>query len=172
MGQQQLLLLVLGIVIVGLGVVVGIESFQENARKSSIDRLTGQAVGYAGKMIEWKLKPSAQGGGQEAVNMTGLTVDYFGLEDDQSVSYLGGSADAGWAAVGGFNMKLYHMNGSGMAPHVVMHDPQKDILVSIFVFGTKPECFVHRISTLDSQGQRVDTPVFNPSNPDATNCSL
>src|SRR5690554_5459445 len=37
MGQQQLLLLVLGIVIVGLAVVVGIQAFGENQKKANSD---------------------------------------------------------------------------------------------------------------------------------------
>ena len=40
MGQQQLLLLVLGIVIVGLAVVVGIQAFSENQRKANADAMT------------------------------------------------------------------------------------------------------------------------------------
>ena len=38
MGQQQLLLLVLGIVIVGLAVVVGIQAFGENQKKANSGR--------------------------------------------------------------------------------------------------------------------------------------
>jgi Tfp pilus assembly ATPase PilU len=40
MGQQQLLLLVLGIVIVGLAVVVGIQAFSENQKQANTGHLT------------------------------------------------------------------------------------------------------------------------------------
>ena len=40
MGQQQLLLLVLTIVIVGMAVLIGIQAFSQNQKKANIDALT------------------------------------------------------------------------------------------------------------------------------------
>ena len=66
MGQQQLLLLVLGIVIVGLAVVVGIEAFSENRTKSNADALVTDALRIASDAQAWALKPAQFGGGSEA----------------------------------------------------------------------------------------------------------
>ena len=63
MGQQQLLLLVLGIVIVGLAVVVGIQAFGENQKKSNADALVNDGVRIASDAQAWALKPTAFGGG-------------------------------------------------------------------------------------------------------------
>ena len=63
MGQQQLLLLVLGIVIVGLAVVVGIQAFSENQKQSNADMMVNDAIRIASDAQAWKLKPSAFGGG-------------------------------------------------------------------------------------------------------------
>ena len=63
MGQQQLLLLVLGIVIVGLAVVVGIQAFGENQKKANADALTNDAIRIASDAQAWALKPTAFGGG-------------------------------------------------------------------------------------------------------------
>lgn len=63
MGQQQLLLLVLGIVIVGLAVVVGIQAFSENQRSNVVDGLTNDLVNVASAAQEWALTPEAMGGG-------------------------------------------------------------------------------------------------------------
>lgn len=63
MGQQQLLLLVLGIVIVGLAVVVGIEAFSENRKKANVDALVSDLVRFASDAQAWMLKPAAFGGG-------------------------------------------------------------------------------------------------------------
>jgi hypothetical protein len=63
MGQQQLLLLVLGIVIVGLAVAVGIEAFRENQRKVSMDQTVQTAVEMGARAILWKQTPAALGGG-------------------------------------------------------------------------------------------------------------
>lgn len=63
MGQQQLLLLVLGIVIVGLAVVVGIQAFGENQKKANADALVNDGVRIASDAQAWRLKPAAFGGG-------------------------------------------------------------------------------------------------------------
>ncbi|MEM8556891.1 MAG: hypothetical protein AAGG50_03515 [Bacteroidota bacterium] len=63
MGQQQLLLLVLGIVIVGLAVVVGIQGFEENQRKARQDQTMVLLNDIAAKAQAWKKTPVALGGG-------------------------------------------------------------------------------------------------------------
>ena len=77
MGQQQLLLLVLGIVIVGLAVVVGIQAFGENQKKANSDALVNDAVRIASDAQAWKLKPKAFGGGGDTDkdNFSGLGTD-------------------------------------------------------------------------------------------------
>ena len=57
MGQQQLLLLVLGIVIVGLAVVVGIQAFGENQKKANTDAVVNDAIRIASDAQAWALKP-------------------------------------------------------------------------------------------------------------------
>ena len=66
MGQQQLLLLVLAIVIVGLAVAVGIDAFLKNRRQAEADIVVYNLVRLASTAQEWKLKPAAFGGGQDA----------------------------------------------------------------------------------------------------------
>jgi hypothetical protein len=63
MGQQQLLLLVLGIVIVGLAVVAGINAFSENQEKSTKDAIVNEGMRIATDVQAWRLKPDAFGGG-------------------------------------------------------------------------------------------------------------
>jgi hypothetical protein len=62
MGQQQLLLLVLGIVIVGLAVVIGIQAFSENKTNSTTDAMSTEIVRIASDIQTWSLKPQAFGG--------------------------------------------------------------------------------------------------------------
>ncbi len=81
MGQQQLLLLVLGIVIVGLAVVVGIQAFGENQSKANSDALVNDGVRIASDAQAWKLKPKAFGGGADATGFTDLTLSQLGYAD-------------------------------------------------------------------------------------------
>lgn len=62
MGQQQLLLLVLTIVLVGVAVAAGIDAFSENQKKTSSDLMLSEAVQLAGEVQAWKTKPAAFGG--------------------------------------------------------------------------------------------------------------
>jgi hypothetical protein len=84
MGQQQLLLLVLGIVIVGLAVVVGIQAFSENQKKANADALVNDAIRIASDAQAWMLKPTAFGGGG---NNCATTCDWTAL--DANFSQLG-----------------------------------------------------------------------------------
>ena len=72
MGQQQLLLLVLGIVIVALATVVGIDAFMQNRRQAQVDTVIYNLVRLSNSAQSWKLTPSAMGGGADAAGFTGI----------------------------------------------------------------------------------------------------
>ncbi len=79
MGQQQLLLLVLGIVIVGLAVVVGIQAFSENQRKANADAMVTDALRIASDCQAWDLKPGQFGGSLAAEDVSDCTFDRIGF---------------------------------------------------------------------------------------------
>jgi len=62
-GQQQLLLIVLGVIIAGIAVVVGINLFNANSRTATLDTLTHQLISYGQLALEYYKKPKAYGGG-------------------------------------------------------------------------------------------------------------
>ena len=62
MGQQQLLLLVLSTVIVGLATVAGIQAFSENQAQATQDALTQKGVTMASDIQGLIAKPSQLGG--------------------------------------------------------------------------------------------------------------
>ena len=76
MGQQQLLLLVLGIVVVGLAVVVGIQAFGENQKKANADAITNDVIRIASDAQAWSLKPTAFGGGNGSFSPTSGPVTF------------------------------------------------------------------------------------------------
>ena len=83
MGQQQLLLLVLGIVIVGLAVVAGIQAFGENQKKANADALVNDGVRLASDAQAWALKPKAFGGGDG--DFGGIAISQLGYESTSGV---------------------------------------------------------------------------------------
>ena len=62
MGQQQLILLVLGTIIVGVAIILGIRAFTENEAKSNADALMQDAVTVANEVQTWVKKPAPFGG--------------------------------------------------------------------------------------------------------------
>ena len=112
MGQQQLLLLVLGIVIVGLAVVVGIQAFSENQKKANADALVNDAIRIASDAQAWKLKPAAFGGGASASNWTGLTFAQLGYETGDNSSTSATAEDDQYENLNG----VYDLAASGQVP--------------------------------------------------------
>ena len=72
MGQQQLLLIILGVIIVGIAVAVGITMFQDNAESANRDAVTNDLVQLAAKAQQFYRKPASLGGGSNT--FTGLTM--------------------------------------------------------------------------------------------------
>ncbi|MCX7875278.1 MAG: hypothetical protein N2321_03805 [Melioribacteraceae bacterium] len=63
MGQQQLLLILLGTLIVGVAIFVGINLFKSNAIESKRSIITNELVNLAAMAQNYYLKPLALGGG-------------------------------------------------------------------------------------------------------------
>ena len=87
MGQQQLILLVLATVIVGVATVVGIDAFAENADRSNADAMMQDAVAIASDVQAWAQKPEAFGGMADDESLSDATFAQLGYETDGSSNY-------------------------------------------------------------------------------------
>jgi hypothetical protein len=63
MGQQQLLLIVLGVIIVGIAVVVGINLFTTGAEESTKDTIVSEGTNLGALAQQYFKKPTEMGGG-------------------------------------------------------------------------------------------------------------
>jgi hypothetical protein len=63
LGQQQLLLIVLGVIVVGIAVVVGINLFTANAVSSNRDGVVADLTNLGAMAQQYYRKPAAMGGG-------------------------------------------------------------------------------------------------------------
>ena len=72
MGQQQLLLIVLGVIIVGIAVVVGINVFTASSSQANRDATISDLTNLASLAQQYYRKPTALGGGGNT--FTGWTV--------------------------------------------------------------------------------------------------
>lgn len=64
MGQQQLLLIILGIIVVGLAIAVGIAIFSASSTEANKDGVTASLINIAADAHGYKLKPKMMGGGR------------------------------------------------------------------------------------------------------------
>ena len=63
MGQQQLLLILLGIIVVGIAIIVGINLFRANAIETKRNNVTNELVNLASMAQQYYMKPGSLGGG-------------------------------------------------------------------------------------------------------------
>ena len=72
MGQQQLLLIVLGVIVVGIAVVVGINLFNASAVSANRDGVASDLTNLGAMAQQYYKKPASMGGG--ANTFTGWTI--------------------------------------------------------------------------------------------------
>lgn len=73
MGQQQLLLIVLGVIVVGIAVVVGINLFNANAVSANRDGVVSDLNNLGAMAQQFYKKPTSMGGGGNAFTGNGNT---------------------------------------------------------------------------------------------------
>src|SRR5664280_324385 len=85
MGQQQLLLIVLGVIVVGIAVVVGINLFTANAVSSNRDGVVADLNNLGAMAQQYYRKPTSMGGGGNT--FTGWTIP-LGTERTPNGTYV------------------------------------------------------------------------------------
>lgn len=78
MGQQQLLLLALSSIIVGLAIVVGLNMFSESAADANLNTVTNEVYTIAARAQSWARKPVLMGGG--GGSFTGISLAKMAID--------------------------------------------------------------------------------------------
>src|SRR5271157_2891291 len=107
MGQQQLLLIILGVIIVGIAVAVGITMFQDNAVDQNRSAVIADLTTLAAKSQQFYAKPVSLGGGGN--QFVGLTADATGLALLASTSFTTNANGT------------YSIKTAGTATYVILH---------------------------------------------------
>ncbi len=63
MGQQQLLLIILGVIIVGIAIAVGVAQFGAHTTQANKDGVTSSLVEIGANAYQYKVRPVTMGGG-------------------------------------------------------------------------------------------------------------
>jgi len=131
MGQQQLLLLVLSTVIVGLATVAGIQAFSENQAQASQDALVQKATTIAADIQGLDGKPS-QLGGIDVANGADASDIRKKLGYDQNPVKVESAGSKGRCNIspGGDNVKINCASANAPENLQVTYDPDGDPKVS------------------------------------------
>lgn len=103
MGQQQLLLIVLGVIIVGIAVVVGINVFTASSSQANRDAVVADLTNLASLAQQYYRKPTALGGGGNAFTNWDIPTTlastgngtYTATVADQTVTLVGTGTETG-----------------------------------------------------------------------------
>ena len=90
MGQAQLLLIVLGVVIVGLAVMAGINAYSQNNIKADLDAVVNDCVRLASDAQLYAQKPTQFGGlatVADPFETEGMTIDGLGWDATNGTQY-------------------------------------------------------------------------------------
>ena len=137
MGQQQLLLLVLGVVIVGLAVVVGINAFSENQVRSNADAMVTEALRFASDIQAYALKPDQFGGGggwtntQNSISFDALGIDSTTVNGDYEIDGTGCSSPSNGIVIAGTGA-----NGNGNVVCVSVAGTSADDVTTDVTYGS------------------------------------
>jgi hypothetical protein len=99
MGQNQLILIVLGFLLVGLAIYVAVTMFGTNAEESTRKAMINDLTALANDARVWYQKSVAQGGG--GGSFTGLTPGQIGMTDNANARYFIQSATGDLCLISG-----------------------------------------------------------------------
>lgn len=94
MGQQQLLLIVLGVIIVGIAVVVGINVFTASSLQANNNAVIADLTTIASMAQQYYRKPTAMGGGGNAFDNFGIPASLLTTANGSYTISTAGAGDA------------------------------------------------------------------------------
>ena len=129
MGQQQLLLIILGVIVVGIAVAVGITMFKDNAVSANRYAVTNDLVNLAARAQQYYRRPTALGGGQGS--FTTLSTDITRLTSMKAGGVAGRNANGTYTILTGGD-QMIKLQGTGVE---VGNDGTGPVLVIMDVYA-------------------------------------
>jgi hypothetical protein len=138
MGQQQLLLLVLATVIVGLATVAGINAFEQNQKQSTADAMTQEALRIASDVQAHVLKPDQFGGGTALTDVTLDNLPQYSSDpyEGPNAKYTIASDGSGPSGITTGTFTAPSSIGCDGTNNVTAYNSDSDISVCVEISGT------------------------------------
>ncbi len=111
MGTQQILLIVLSVIIVGVAIAVGITMFGNQAYNSNQQAISGELQNYASQVIQYFKTPTSQGGAGQTLDAVDVSIlsTFIGFTDQPNALI----TDNGEFRVTGFVSPVVTLKGLG-----------------------------------------------------------
>jgi len=81
MGQSQLLLVILGVILVGIAIFIGVQMFQHNAVDDVRNAVMTDLNNYAARALAYYGKPTTQGGGNKSFDGVTMSMIFPSAEN-------------------------------------------------------------------------------------------
>jgi Tfp pilus assembly protein PilE len=133
-GQQQLLLIILGVIVVGIAVAVGITMFADSAASSNRDAVIADLQNLAQRAQQFYRRPTFLGGGGNSFNL--LTTGAMSLLTSHPTDANGsffietsgtGSGSNARVVIQGVGTELF--NGTPVAAHIYVYPDHDSVAV-------------------------------------------
>jgi flagellar basal body-associated protein FliL len=92
MGQQQLLLIILGVIIVGIAIAVGLSLFAANSTQANKDAIINDINNLAANAYQFRIRPTSMGGGGGATYV-GYTIP-LRMSSNDNATYVASAQSA------------------------------------------------------------------------------
>jgi hypothetical protein len=92
MGQQQLLLIILGVIIVGIAIAVGLSLFTAQSIQSNKDAIINDINNIAASAYQYRIRPASMGGGNNAYTNFSIPVKMSSNENGTYTATIGADA--------------------------------------------------------------------------------
>lgn len=100
MGQQQLLLIILGVIIVGIAIAVGLSMFTAQSVGANRDAIIADITNLAANAYQYRIRPTSMGGGGGAYTGYGIPSSLQSNENGAyTISTAGNSTSIGFQGV-------------------------------------------------------------------------
>jgi hypothetical protein len=128
MGQQQLLLIILGVIIVGIAVAVAVTMFSDNSVTANRDAMATDMLHLAAKARHYYGRPSSMGGGSRS--FVGVTMDKL------VTTNFANNANGSYVIIGTPDADSVVFRGTGKA---VLPDGVSNPVVEMAVYASGPQ---------------------------------
>ncbi len=128
MGTQQLLLIVIGTVVVGIMVAVGIAMFSDNSSSQNRDAIANDLIHAASKAQSYWRRPKIMGGGGNSFRGFDLRTAFVKLGNENGTFTIDGTPSDSLITISGTGMESGYDDSRPVKVSIIVHQSETEVL--------------------------------------------